>query len=169
MLQCAYHVSTPFPWFTFTKFPYEPLYLAKVTVPEAVTLIGVPELQAISKPVWLELLILLLTPYLEDIVPVTGLTANFIPLTSPFFVLLTIPFDSFLLEFALFLFNVILLFMSVLATSTEVVFISSAFSVHFCAIVSSKSLFSSFNELTSSSASSKVSTELITSLFNAIS
>ena len=79
---CAYQVSTPFPWSTFTKLPYEPLYLAKVTIPSATTFIGVPFFADISKPVCLELLILLLTPYLDVILPDIGVTANLIPLIS---------------------------------------------------------------------------------------
>ena len=76
---CAYHVSRPFPWSTFTKYPYEPLYLAHVTVPSATTFICVPLLAAISNPVCFEDLILLLTPYLDEIVPDTGSVAIFIP------------------------------------------------------------------------------------------
>ena len=67
------------PWSTFTKYPYEPLYSADITVPSATTFICVPLLAAISNPVCLDDLILLLTPYLDDIVPETGIVAILIP------------------------------------------------------------------------------------------
>ena len=55
------------------------MYWADVTVPSAITFIGVPVLAAISRPVCVDDLILLLTPYLDDIVPVIGNVAISIP------------------------------------------------------------------------------------------
>ena len=58
------------------------MYSANVTVPDDTTLMSVPDAHAISNPVCLELLIELDTPYLEDILPLTGSTDNFTPLIT---------------------------------------------------------------------------------------
>ena len=66
-----------------SKFPYEPLRPEKVTVPDAAAKTGVPVDVAISNPVCAELLILLLAPNLEDIIPDTGLAKDIPKLTFP--------------------------------------------------------------------------------------
>ena len=120
----------------------------------------VPDEQAISKPVCVDLLIELDTPYLEDIVPFTGSTAIFIPLTiakASFSSFISWTADSTVLD----------------ATSTESVLISSVFIVYFSFILISISKSSVLNSslilLTISSASSIVSTYSLVSLFNATS
>ena len=149
LLQCAYQVSTPFPWSTFTKFPYDPLYDANVTVPDDTTFIFVPVGQAISSPVWVDFLLELDSPYLEEIFPLTGSTEILIPLTMA-----NDSFSSFISWAAVFiLFD---------ATSNESVLISSVFTVYFSFILISISnssvLNCSFIWLTIFSASSKVFT-----------
>jgi len=120
----------------------------------------VPDEQAMSKPVCVDLLIELDTPYLEDIVPFTGSTEIFIPLTiakASFSSFISWTADSTVLD----------------ATSTESVLISSVFIVYFSFIListsSSSVLYSSLILLTISSASSIVSTYSLVSLFNATS
>lgn len=120
----------------------------------------VPDEQAISKPVCVDLLIELDTPYLEDIVPFTGSTEIFTPLTiakASFSSFISWTADSTVLD----------------ATSTESVLISSVFIVYFSFILISISKSSVLNSslilLTISSASSIVSTYSLVSLFNATS
>ena len=97
------------------------MYWADVTVPSAITFIGVPVLAAISRPVCVDDLILLLTPYLDDIVPVIGNVAISIPS------ILAIPSDlSVVCVFSATLF---------LAASNSCVLISSTFSVIIWVIV----------------------------------
>ena len=97
------------------------MYWADVTVPSAITFIGVPVLAAISRPVCVDDLILLLTPYLDDIVPVIGNVAISIP-----FILAISSVLSTVCVFSATLF---------FATSNSCVLISSAFSVIIWVIV----------------------------------
>lgn len=62
--------------------PYAPPEVTETTVPDETALISVPVEDAISNPVCVEDLILLLTPNLEDIVPITGVTASLTPLIT---------------------------------------------------------------------------------------
>ena len=89
------------------------MYWADVTVPSAITFIGVPVVAAISIPVCVDTLILLLTPYLDDIVPVIGNVA----ISIPFILAISSVLST------VCVFSVTLLF----ATSNSCVLISSAF------------------------------------------
>ena len=82
-----------------------------------------------SNPVWVDLLIELLTPYLEVIIPLIGLTAILIPWTSP--ITLSCVLVSLLTALEIVVF----------ATSTLFVFTSSALFVVCSIIFKSTSLF----------------------------
>jgi len=75
------------------KFPYEPFLPANVTFPSAAAVTSVPYDAAISNPVCAELLILLLSPNLDVIIPETGLDN-------------VIPKATFVLEIVVFVFTV---------------------------------------------------------------
>lgn len=113
-----------------------------------------------SNPVWLELLILLFSPYLDVILPETGFVANFIPFTLGSAAILAS--SSFCSIFSC---------MSFLAISMLDALISSILFVYFSTIVrfSSFPWFSSFILSTTCSASSIVFTLSIFSLSRAIS
>lgn len=130
---------------------------------------GVPDLAAMSNPVWSELLILLLTPYLDVIVPETGVTANFIP-----FILGNELYHSSCAFFSFCSSNCFVTFscIVVLAISISCVFISSSLLVCFSIILKFNSswLFSSaLITLINCSASSIVFTNSTVVLFKAIS
>ena len=126
-------------------------------------LIGVPFGAAMSIPVCAELLILLLTPYLDVILPDIGIVANLIPFTSGMLSILSCSFCFSML-------CVIFSCTSFFAISMLVVFTSSSFCVYFSIMLkSSSSSFSSLILFTTASASSIVFNDSIVSLFSAIS
>ena len=158
-------------------FPYEPLYPANVTVPDAAACIGVPVDVAMSSPVCADLLIALPAPNLDVIIPDTGFI-NDIPMLA--LAVDVVPAVFTLPELAYFVVVCVFAFATVtafFAGSTYSFDIASSDVTKSCMSVSYFStieicsifvLFFSFKLFTTCSASSKFDTYSFSSWFSAI-